>query len=213
MKIKGTFCLLAALTLLLGSVSCGDKAASVDNSEVAVIETNYGNIVIEFFPDAAPRHVANFKELVREHSYDGTKFHRLVKNKDKPIAIQGGDPNTISGDVTTWGHGQPRQKTVPAEFSAKYRHTRGAVSAARKSDDINSATSQFFICNTPNPSWDGQYSIFGRVIEGMNVVDSIANAPLVPGTDRPSDPVVVSKVTLVKREGLGAGQKAESGKQ
>ena len=205
--------MLAALALLLGATSCADKTASVDNSEVAVIETNYGKIVIEFVPDAAPRHVANFKELVHEHSYEGTKFHRLVKNKDRPIAIQGGDPNTISGDVSTWGQGQPGQKTVPAEFSARYSHARGAVSAARRGDDVNSATSQFFICTAPNPSWDGQYTIFGRVIDGMNVVDSIANAPLVPGTDRPSDPVVITRVTLVKREQAGVPQKAEGGKQ
>jgi peptidyl-prolyl cis-trans isomerase B (cyclophilin B) len=213
MKMKRKVCLLAALIVLLGSLSCADKAASVDNSEVAVIETSYGNIVIEFVPDAAPRHVENFKELVREHFYDGTKFHRLVKNKDKPIAIQGGDPNTISGNPSSWGQGQPGQKTVPAEFSNRYSHARGAVSAARKGDDINSATSQFFICNSPNPSWDGQYSIFGRVIEGMNVVDSIALAPLVPGTDRPVDPVVVNKITLVKKEQRADAKKAESGKQ
>ncbi|HEX8184201.1 MAG TPA: peptidylprolyl isomerase [Blastocatellia bacterium] len=199
MNIRGMLWLLAAVIVLLGSSSCADRAATVDNSEVAVIETNYGKIVIEFFPDSAPKHVANFKELVRDHFYDGTKFHRLVKNKERPIAIQGGDPNTISGDPSTWGQGQPGQKTVPAEFSAAHRHERGVVSAARKNDDVNSATSQFFICNTANPSWDGQYTVFGRVIEGMNVVDSIGNAPLVQGTDRPIDPVVVNKITLVKK--------------
>jgi peptidyl-prolyl cis-trans isomerase B (cyclophilin B) len=199
MKIRGTFCLLAAMILLLGSASCGHKPATVDNSEVAVIDTNYGKIVIEFFPEAAPRHVENFKELAREGFYDGTKFHRLVKNQAKPIAIQGGDPNTISGDPSTWGAGQPGQKTVPAEFSRALAHERGVVSAARRGDDVNSATSQFFICTAPNPSWNGSYSIFGRVIEGMNVVDSIANAPVFPNTDRPVDPVVVNKITLVKR--------------
>jgi cyclophilin family peptidyl-prolyl cis-trans isomerase len=198
MRIRGTLCLLAAAVLLLGSTSCGDKAAGVDNGEVAVVDTNYGKIVIEFFPDAAPRHVANFKELVRENFYDGTKFHRLVKNKSRPIAIQGGDPNTISGDPSTWGFGQPGQKTVPAEFSGTLAHERGTVSAAR-GDDVNSATSQFFICAAPNPAWNGKYSIFGKVIEGMNVVDTIAHAPVFPNTDRPVDPVVVNKITLVKR--------------
>ena len=198
MKIRGAFCILAMI-LLLGSASCGHKSASVDNSEVAVIDTNYGKIVIEFFPEAAPKHVENFKELARENFYDGTKFHRLVKNQNKPIAIQGGDPNTISGDPSTWGAGQPGQKTVPAEFTRTLTHERGTVSAARRSDDVNSATSQFFICTAPNPSWNGSYSVFGKVIEGMNVVDSIANAPMLPGTDRPVDPVVIQKITLVKR--------------
>lgn len=200
MRIRGMFCLLTVAALLFGSTSCGNKAATVDNSEVAVIDTNYGTIVIEFFPDAAPRHVENFKELVRENFYDGTKFHRLVKNQSRPIAIQGGDPNTISGDPSTWGQGQPGQKTVPAEFSRTLMHERGTVSAARAGDNVNSATSQFFICTAPNPSWNGNYSIFGRVIEGMNVVDSIARAPVFPGTDRPADPVVVNQITLVKRQ-------------
>jgi cyclophilin family peptidyl-prolyl cis-trans isomerase len=199
MKIRGTFLLLAATVLLLGSASCGNKAASVDNSEVAVIDTNYGKIVIEFFPEAAPKHVENFKELVRENFYDGTKIHRLVKSQSRPIAIQGGDPNTISGDPSTWGQGQPGQKTVDAEFSRTLTHERGTFSAARRGEDFNSATSQFFICTAPNPSWNGKYSIFGRVIEGMNVVDSIGNAPVFPNTDRPIDPVVVNKITLVKR--------------
>ena len=193
-------CLLASAALLFSSASCGNKAATVDNSEVAVIDTNYGTIVIEFFPEAAPRHVENFKELVRENFYDGTKFHRLVKNQSRPIAIQGGDPNTISGDPSTWGQGQPGQKTVPAEFSRTLMHERGTVSAARTGDNVNSATSQFFICTAPNPAWNGNYSIFGKVVEGMNVVDSIARAPVLPGTDRPADPVVVNKITLVKRQ-------------
>src|ERR1051325_494344 len=168
MKIRIRLCILAALALSFGSASCAKKAASVDNSEVAVIDTNYGKIVIEFFPDVAPNHVENFKELARENFYDGTKFHRLVKNQNRAVAIQGGDPNTISGDPSTWGQGQPGQKTVPAEFSRTRSHERGIVSAARKGNDVNSATSQFFICAAPNPSWDGQYSIFGRVTEGMN---------------------------------------------
>ena len=191
--------MLVVLVLLLVSTSCAEKKAVVDNGEVAVIDTNYGKIVIEFFPEAAPRHVENFKELARENFYDGTKFHRLVKNNDRPIAIQGGDPNSISGDPSTWGQGQRGQKTVPAEFSRTIGHERGIVSAARRGDDLNSATSQFFICTAPNPSWNGQYTIFGKVIEGMNVVDSIARAPLLPGTDRPIDPVVVKTVTLVKK--------------
>lgn len=194
-------CLLFAL-FAIGSISCDTKTTpSVD--EVAVLETNYGRIVIEFFPKEAPKHVANFKELAREKFFDGTKFHRLVKNNGENIAIQGGDPNTINGDPATWGMGQPNQKTVPAEFSKTLRHVRGVVSMARKGNDINSATSQFFICVSDRPEWDGQYTVFGKVIEGMKVVDTIVRAPMVANTERPVDPVVVSKVTIIKRDQLG----------
>jgi len=194
-----SFLLLLLLTICSSlSSSCASK--DVDD-EVAVLETNYGRIVIEFLPKVAPKHVDNFKSLAREGFYDGTKFHRIVKDKTKPNAIQGGDPNTINGDPSIWGQGQRGQKTVPAEFS-QLKHIRGIVSAARRSDDINSATSQFFICVAPQPSFDNQYSIFGRVIEGMNVVDSIALAPMEPKTERPSDPVVVNHAYVVKRAEL-----------
>jgi len=190
---------LALVAVLFGSSACGSRPDNDD--EVAVLETNYGRIVIEFLPGVAPKHVRNFKELARTSFYDGTRFHRIVKDKNQPSAIQGGDPNTINGDPSIWGQGQKGQRTVPAEIST-LKHERGIVSAARRSDDINSATSQFFICVAPQPGFDGQYSIFGRVIEGMNVVDSIARAPTEAKTDRPRDPVVVSRAYVVKRAEL-----------
>jgi len=196
MNIRVAFVALTLLAFGAGSISCGPKVGDAD--EVAVLETSYGRIVIEFLPRVAPRHVANFKELAREGLYDGTKFHRIMSDKNRRVVIQGGDPNSINGDPATWGPGQPGQKKVAAEFSS-VRHQRGIVSAARKREDPNSATSQFFICLTSEPSFDGQYSVFGRVIEGMNVVDAIGNAPVVPKTERPIDPVVLEKVYLVKR--------------
>src|SRR5262249_32404584 len=199
MNIRVAWFALTLLALGVGSISCGPKVG--DPNEVAVLETTYGRIVIEFLPDVAPRHVANFKELTREGLFDGTKFHRIMSERNRRVVIQGGDPNTINGDPATWGPGQPGQKKVQAEFSA-IRHERGIVSAARKREDPNSATSQFFICMTSEPSFDGQYSVFGRVIEGMNVVDAIGNAPIVPKTERPVDPVVLEKVYLVKRSEL-----------
>lgn len=199
MRTKSLILLFLVTILSLILSSCASK--EVDD-EVAVLETNYGRIVIEFLPKVAPKHVDNFKSLAKEGFYDGTKFHRIVKDKTtKPNAIQGGDPNTINGDPSIWGQGQRGQKTVPAEFS-QLKHIRGIVSAARRSDDINSATSQFFICVAPQPSFDNQYSIFGRVIEGMNVVDSIALAPTVPKSERPTDPVVVNHAFVVKRAEL-----------
>ena len=197
MRITSGLVVLALIGFLLGSSACGSRPETDD--EVAVLETSYGRIVIEFLPKVAPRHINNFKELTKEGFYDGTRFHRIVKDKSRAvIAIQGGDPNTINGDPSTWGQGQKDQKSVTAELS-KLKHERGIVSAARRSDDVNSATSQFFICIAPQPGFDGQYSIFGRVIEGMNVVDSIARAPTEARGERPVDPVVVNRVYLAKR--------------
>jgi peptidyl-prolyl cis-trans isomerase B (cyclophilin B) len=191
---------LAILTtcfVLLGTFACNKPS----NDEVAVLETSYGRIVIEFLPTVAPKHVGNFKDLARDGFYDGTKFHRIVKEKGRVFGIQGGDPNTINGDIGSWGQGQAGQKTVPAEFST-LKHLRGTVSAARKPNDPNSATSQFFILTAAQPGFDGQYSIFGRVIEGMNVVDSIARAPTIMRGEMPIDPVVVNRVTIIKRNEL-----------
>ena len=197
MRARSVLAIAALIILLLNSLSCGRNTGRDD--EVAVIETNYGRIVIEFFPQYAPKHVENFKTLAEQGFYDGTRIHRIVKDKSgRSIAVQGGDPNTISGDPSTWGRGQPAQPTVKAEFSTNLKHERGILSAARR-DDVNSATSQFFICVAPMPQFDGNYSIFGKVVEGMNVVDSIARAPMWPNTDRPLDPVTVSKVYLTRR--------------
>jgi peptidyl-prolyl cis-trans isomerase B (cyclophilin B) len=196
---KGVFIFFIVILMAFGSISCNQVDVGGED-EVAVLETNYGKIVMEFYSKEAPKHVANFKQLTRENFYDGTKFHRLVKDKTSMIAIQGGDPNSISGQPASWGTGQPGQKTVPAEFSKTLKHVRGVVSMARRGNDINSATSQFFICASDRPEWDGQYTIFGKVIEGMNVVDAIIRAPIVQGTERPVDPVVVNRVTIVKRD-------------
>jgi cyclophilin family peptidyl-prolyl cis-trans isomerase len=199
MKIKSGMFVLGLLVFLFASISCGSK--SEIDEEALVLETNYGRIVIEFISKAAPKHITNFKELAREGLFDGTRFHRLVKGKDKDkqvVAIQGGDPNTINGSPVTWGQGQEGQKKIPAEFTT-INHDRGIVSAARKPEDVNSATSQFFIMVGPQPSFNGQYSVFGRVIEGMNVADSIARAPVFPRSEMPIDPVVVSRAYLVKR--------------
>ena len=197
MKITPRWFASTLAVVLLLSTSCGRKP--IVDDEVAVLETSYGRIVIEFLPNVAPKHVENFKELAREGFYDGTRFHRIVSDRSRRVAIQGGDPNTINGAPATWGQGQRGQKTVPAEFS-KLKHERGLVSAARRPDDPNSATSQFFILAASHPPFDNQYSIFGRVIEGMNVVDSIVLAPLFPKSEMPADPVVLSRAYIAKRD-------------
>jgi peptidyl-prolyl cis-trans isomerase B (cyclophilin B) len=132
----------------------------------AVIETKFGNIELRFFPDVAPNHVKNFIDLAKKAFYDGTTFHRVIPG----FMIQGGDPNTKIPDRSKHGFGGPGY-TVKAEFSEKL-HKRGTLSMAR-SQDPDSAGSQFFICVADAPSLDGKYSVFGEVTSGMDVADKI----------------------------------------
>ncbi|MBL7931833.1 MAG: peptidylprolyl isomerase [Bacteroidia bacterium] len=141
--------------------------------------TYIGTVKIELFPNIAYHHTRNFDSLVSEHFYDTTAFHRVIPG----FMIQGGDPNSRHGNTSTWGFGDPSQPTVNAEFS-EAKHLRGILSAARSSN-INSATSQFFICVATAAQLDGQYSIYGRVTEGMNIVDTIVLAPR-NAQDRPN---------------------------
>jgi peptidyl-prolyl cis-trans isomerase B (cyclophilin B) len=139
---------------------------------------NLGTIRVELFPNIAPLHVSNFDSLVNVHFYDSTAFHRVIPG----FMIQGGDPNSRHGDPITWGNGDPSQPTVNAEFSAA-KHLRGILSAARD-NNINSANSQFFICVAPASWLNGQYSVYGRTLAGMDVVDTIVSAPR-DSEDRP----------------------------
>lgn len=179
-----------------------DAAAAAATTTVAVLETELGRIVIEFFPEKAPRHVKNFQNLCKTGFYTGTKFHRTVPG----FMVQGGDPNTKSDDQSKWGTGGVTgadgvEKTLPAEFNDT-PHVRGVVSMARSSDP-NSASSQFFICVADARFLDRQYTAFGRVVEGMEVVDKIVGAPAVMAGEsvpsRPVKPVVIKKATLEKR--------------
>ena len=143
-------------------------AQSSDN--LAVIETNLGNIVIEFFPADAPNHVDNFINLSNSGFYDGTLFHRICEG----FMIQGGDPNTIDGDPSSWGLGGP-EKRIDAELNT-IKHDRGIVSMAR-SNDYNSAGSQFFIVHKDSNTLDGEYTVFGRIVteESFETLDKIAS--------------------------------------
>ncbi|MEP0825241.1 MAG: peptidylprolyl isomerase [Nitrososphaera sp.] len=147
------------------------------SKEVAVINTTQGIIEIEFFPNAAPNHVENFIKLAKDGFYNGTLFHRIVPG----FVVQGGDPNTKGDDSdrSTWGQGGP-DYTVNAEFN-DIPHERGIVSMARTTDP-NSAGSQFFIVLSDANFLDGQYTVFGRVISGMDVVDKIASLRTIGGT-------------------------------
>lgn len=133
--------------------------------------TYLGTFNIELFPLIAPLHVENFDSLVNDQFFDSTAFHRVVPG----FVIQGGDPNSINGPISTWGQGQPWQVTVPAEFSA-VRHVRGILGAARDTDP-NSANSQFYICVANALFLDGNYTVYGKVTGGMNIVDTIVSSP------------------------------------
>ena len=143
-------------------------------NEVAVIATTDGEMVIEFWPDVAPNTVANFKKLARQGFYDGTCFHRIMKG----FMIQGGDPLTKDpAREAEWGTGGPGY-TVKAEFNDR-SHQRGVISMAR-SQDPDSAGSQFFICDGDAPFLDHQYTAFGKLIKGGDVLAKIASTPVGP---------------------------------
>ncbi len=160
----------------------------------AVIITKFGKITLKFFPEVAPNHVNSFIELASGGFYNGTTFHRLVPG----FVIQGGDPNTKSDDRSTHGMGGPGYN-LKAEFS-KLPHKRGTLSMARAADP-DSAGSQFFICVEDTPFLDGQYTIFGEVVDGMDVVDQIVSQPRDP-RDNPVDRIemTVEIVTPEKSE-------------
>jgi peptidyl-prolyl cis-trans isomerase B (cyclophilin B) len=163
------------------------------NEEVAVITTTEGDMVVKFWPDVAPKTVENFKKLAREGFYDGTAFHRIVKG----FMIQGGDPLSKSDDAMV-GTGGPGYK-IKAEFSNK-PHVRGVLSMARSAHP-DSAGSQFFICLADARFLDRQYTAFGEVIEGDDVLEKIGNTPTARGgggeQSKPTKRVGVETVRIV----------------
>ncbi len=197
MKYLVLFCILFLANLnMLVSVS-PVALLNDDNPRYRISVTHggdsIGKMIIEMFPAVAPKHVHNFDSLVSIGFYNGTAFHRVIPN----FMIQGGDPNSKNKPENTWGYGDPSQTKVPAEFST-LNHERGTLSAAR-AQDINSATSQFFICVAKASHLDGQYSIYGQVIEGMEIADIIVNVPRNSTTNRPNDKV---EMTITKIEPL-----------
>lgn len=170
------------------------------DAEVAVIETaDYGRIVVELYSNIAPKHVERFKKLISEKFYDGTAVHRV----DASLGIiQGGDPNTRGNNVATYGMGNSSYPNVPAEFST-IPYERGTLGAAR-TNDVNGANCQWFITLKKQPAFDKKYTVFGRVIDGINNAEIIMQAPTAEGTPRPSDKVVIKSVTLQPRSNFPA---------
>jgi cyclophilin family peptidyl-prolyl cis-trans isomerase len=198
--------LFLVLFSLAFAVSCGDAGKSNGNTkpatnaeikrgvkpvadpEVAVIETDYGAIKIELYSNVAPKHVARFKELAKEGYYNGIAFHRINQS-----VIQAGDANTKEGGKPAIGkEGDSGKPNVEAEFS-DIPYDTGIVGAARTTD-VNSANSQFFIMLKRETGFDTRYTVFGKVVEGLNNVMTISGVPR--DGERPSTPVRIKSVTI-----------------
>jgi peptidyl-prolyl cis-trans isomerase B (cyclophilin B) len=206
-----SLCLAGALSALAcggasnsNSVAGGDNPAGANvktgvkpeaDAEAAVIETDFGRIVIELYPNIAPQMVARFKKLASEGFYNGTAIHRI----DPELGIiQGGDPNSKDDDPANDGMGNSAEPNLPAEFS-DIEYVRGTVGAARSQSE-DSANSQFYITLKRQPAFDKRYTVFGRVIEGINNADIISTAPIATGApDRPADKILVKSITLAPR--------------
>lgn len=164
-------------------------------NELATIQTTEGELVIEFWPDVAPKTVENFKTLARKGFYDGTCFHRVIKG----FMIQGGDPNTKdAAKEAQWGMGGPGYQ-IKAEFNERH-HDRGVLSMAR-SNDPDSAGSQFFICHGTARFLDRQYTAFGKLIKGDDVLEKIATTPTRP-QDRPNKRIGIESIKIVAADSV-----------
>ena len=153
-----------------------------------LIKTNFGDIKFSLLPDIAPETVRNFLQLANSGFYNGTLFHRVIPG----FMIQGGDPNTKTPNKTTWGQGGPGYN-LKAEFNSR-SHLRGIVSMARAADP-DSAGSQFFIVTDDSTFLDKQYTVFGEVVDGMEIADNIVNLPR-DGNDCPEQEVKMLEVTV-----------------
>jgi cyclophilin family peptidyl-prolyl cis-trans isomerase len=199
--------LIAVLSIGLIATSCGNrKKAEQNNTDMAEttvyepefnIVTNFGTMKIKLY-DKTPKHRENFTKLVSEKYYDGIRFHRVIEG----FMIQTGDP--YSRDLSmanAWGTGGP-EYTIPAEFVSQYYHKKGALAAARKGDMANpkkaSSGSQFYIVHDENNCLhlDGQYTIFGEVVEGLEIIDKIAAVETDP-YDRPLQDVIIESIRPV----------------
>jgi cyclophilin family peptidyl-prolyl cis-trans isomerase len=175
--------------------------AATVGPEVAVMQIKIGKerelqqVVIGLYDEAAPATVANFKELCRRRFFNGMRFHRVFPS----ALVQTGDPYSRRGPADRSGTGGPGY-TIPAELGRS--HVRGTVAMSRLPDSINpskaSNGSQFYICLTPMPKLDGKYTVFGEVLEGLDVLDSISNTPS-DSNDFPFAKIVIKSITIQPR--------------
>ena len=193
--------LLSCLALLGALVTAANAEDTKPMSnEVAVIKTSEGDMVIEFWSDVAPNTVENFKKLAKQGFYNGTAFHRIIKN----FMIQGGDPLTKDAKAEArWGTGGPGYQ-IKAEFNS-HSHQRGVISMAR-STDPDSAGSQFFICLGDASFLDKKYTAFGKVIKGDDVLGKIGDTPVVSGgggeKSKPTRRIEVKSVEIVPADAV-----------
>jgi peptidyl-prolyl cis-trans isomerase B (cyclophilin B) len=179
-------CLLMSVLGVPGATVLYAVDGAAGKSPKAVIKTKFGDMEIVFFPEKAPNHVQNFVKLAKSGYYNGTIFHRVIPG----FMIQGGDPNTKDPKKPeTYGLGGPSEK-LKAEFNDT-PHRRGIVSTAR-TNDPNSAGSQFFIVVKESSFLDGQYTVFGEVVKGMDVADKIVNLPRNPRNDLPNERIEIT---------------------
>ena len=177
--------------------------------DVAVISTKYGDMVLEFYPKLAKKHVDSFITHAKNGYFDGTTFHRVIPG----FVIQGGDPNSKDDDRSNdglggnaakfYGEGEeenPKTWTLPAEFNDQL-HITGTLSMARSPGEANSAGSQFFICAGPTPQLDNKYTVFGQVIEGLDVIQEIVNTPR-NRRDNPKEKVEMTVNIIPRSEAL-----------
>ncbi len=203
MKMFWTMCtaaLLVSFAAAKADEAKKDAPAKDDKSatakEVAVIKTTEGEMVVEFWPDVAPKTVENFKTLARKGFYDGTCFHRVIKG----FMIQAGDPNSKDlAKESQWGGGGPGY-TIKAEFNDRH-HDRGVISMARVGGDPDSAGSQFFICHGNPRQLDHQYTTFGKLIKGDDVLEKIATTPTHP-PDRPNKRMGIESIKIVSADSV-----------
>src|SRR5437764_1638845 len=197
--------LILAFVLLSSVVFAADekkeeKTPMNSSNEVAVIKTSEGDMVVQFWTDAAPNTIENFKKLARQGFYNGTIFHRIVK----AFMIQGGDPNSKDpSKENRYGEGGPGYK-IKAEFN-DHSHERGVISMAREPDP-DSAGSQFFICLAPVPRLDHQYTTFGKLIKGDDVLGKIGDMPVTRNSmgenSKPTTRVTIEKIDIVPADAI-----------
>jgi peptidyl-prolyl cis-trans isomerase B (cyclophilin B) len=191
---------LLAATLAVASVNAEEQKPMNSANEVAVIKTSEGEMVAEFWPEVAPNTVENFKKLARSGFYDGTAFHRIVKG----FMIQGGDPLTKDpAKESRYGTGDPGYK-IKAEFNDR-SHERGVLSMARSSDP-DSAGSQFFICLASVSRLDHQYTTFGKIIKGDDVLGKIGDTEVTTSDSgersKPTKRVTVESIKIVPADSV-----------
>lgn len=189
------FYFLCGIVLIASTTQAEDKKPAAAAGEVAIIKTSEGDMVVEFWTDAAPKTIENFKKLAKSGFYNGTAFHRIVKD----FMIQGGDPITKDpAKESDYGSGKAGY-SIKAEFN-DHSHDRGVISMAREPDP-DSASCQFFICLAPVRRLDHQYTTFGKLIKGDDVLGKIGDTPVTKNmmgeNSKPTKRVVISKVDIV----------------